>query len=59
MLEVNLFEVPLQHVTVVCEVKELTKDNESASGKLKDAFSIKMHAPKNPFRKKNPYKKEE
>jgi len=37
----------------------LNKDNESSSGKLKEAFSIKMHAPKNPFKKKNPYKKEE
>ncbi len=59
MHEFNIIPAPLQIFTVVCEVKELTKDNEESSGKLKEAFSIKMHAPKNPFRKKNPYKKEE
>jgi hypothetical protein len=44
---------------VVCEATELTKEKESSSGKVKEAFSIKVHAPKNPFKKKNPYKKEE
>jgi hypothetical protein len=45
--------------TVDCEVLELAKDKESSSGKLKETFSVKVHAPKNPFKKKNPYKKEE
>jgi len=59
MHEFNVIFEPLHVAMVVSEVKELTKDNESSSGKLKDTFSIKMHAPKNPFKKKNPYKKEE
>jgi len=37
----------------------MTKDKESASEKLKKTFSIKIHGPKNPFRKKNPYKSDE
>jgi hypothetical protein len=35
----------------------MTKENESSRGKFKEAFSIKVHAPRNPFKKKNPYKK--
>jgi hypothetical protein len=43
---------------VVCEVKEMAKDKETTGEKRKEPFSVKLHAPKNPFKTKNPYKKE-
>ena len=51
--------MPLFSSIVVREVTDLTKENESTSEKVKKTFSIKIHAPKNPFKTKNPYKKEE
>ena len=41
------------------EVKDLTEEKESTSEKLKKTFSIRIHGPKNPFKAKNPYKKNE
>jgi len=36
----------------------MSDDKKSTTEKLKDAFSIKIHGPKNPFKSKNPYKKD-
>ena len=36
----------------------MTDDKDSTSGKVKKAFSFKIHGPKNPF-KGNPYKKKD
>jgi hypothetical protein len=43
----------------VREVTTLPEEKESTSEKLKKTFSIKIHGPKNPFKTKNPYKKDE
>jgi hypothetical protein len=43
---------------VVCEAKDMAKEKETAGDKLKETFSIKLHSPRNPFKTKNPYKKE-
>jgi hypothetical protein len=43
---------------VVCEAKDMSKEKETTSEKFKESFSIKFHAPRNPFKTKNPYKKE-
>jgi len=44
---------------VVREVKSMSDEKESAGEKMKKTFSIKLHAPKNPFKSGNPYKKKE
>jgi hypothetical protein len=36
----------------------MAKEKETANEKQKDTFGLKLHAPKNPFKTKNPYKKE-
>ena len=40
------------------EDMDLTDEKESTTEKLKKTFSIKIHGPKNPFKTKNPYKKD-
>lgn len=42
---------------VVSEEILLSENKESAGNREKGAFSIKVHAPKNPF-KSNPFKKD-
>lgn len=37
----------------------MTKEKETTSERLKKTFSVKIHGPKNPFKSKNPYKKDE
>ena len=44
---------------VVREAMDLSDEKESTTEKLKKTFSIKIHGPKNPFKTKNPYKKDE